>query len=266
MNRGRLPWFACRPGPLLGALAAMEPHEGYVYCIVLFRIYEVGEPIADSDRALARRTGLTPQKVADALAKLCESGKLFRTNDGRLMNEIAQEEISHTKSISRKHAESGKKGGLKTQQNQRTQSSERLSEPQASVEAGSTHLHLHKDTEVSNDTSADVVGEEPKARLFRIGRTILVSFGISEKRTGALIGQWLKTRNDPVGLLAAIQFARDQNVAEPVAYISTVIAKEKPNGTHKPSLVDLAFELAEQARERERAAGIFRSSDVVGSH
>ena len=114
--------------------------------------------------------------------------------------------------------------------------------------------------------SADVVGEEPKARLFRIGKTILVSFGIAEKRTGALIGQWLKTRNDPAGLLAAIQFARDQNVAEPIAYISAVIAKEKSNGNGKQSLVDLAFELAEQARERERAAGIFRPPDIVGSH
>jgi hypothetical protein len=116
--------------------------------------------------------------------------------------------------------------------------------------------------------SADeVVGEDNRAKLFRIGKTILVSFGVTEKRTGALIGQWLKARNDPVGLLAAIQFARDQNVAEPVAYISTLLSKHGGrNGQAKSTLTDLAFDLAEQARERERAAGLHRPDDAVGSH
>lgn len=105
----------------------------------------------------------------------------------------------------------------------------------------------------------DVVGEDPKARLFRVGKTILVSFGIAEKRTGSLLGQWLKSKNDPAGLLAAIQFARDQNVAEPVAYVSTLVnGKGKPNGHGKQDLGELALELADQLRERERAAGIGR--------
>ena len=99
------------------------------------------------------------------------------------------------------------------------------------------------------------VDEDPKAKLFRIGKTALVSFGVSEKRTGSLIGQWLKQRPDPVGLLAAIQYARDQNVAEPVAYISTVISNAKSqNGQHgKQNLSDLAFELADEFEAAERA-------------
>lgn len=121
-----------------------------------------------------------------------------------------------------------------------------------------------EDSEAS--ASADVVGEDPKAKLFRLGKTLLVSFGVQEKRTGALIGQWLKTRNDPIGLLGAMQFARDRNVAEPVAYISTLLKQEKPNGTAKRSLTELAFELAADARELERQAGLHRSDDVVGSH
>ncbi len=124
-----------------------------------------------------------------------------------------------------------------------------------------------KDQDSEAYASADEpVGEDPRAKLFRIGKTILVSFGIAEKRTGALIGQWLKTRNDPSGLLAAIQYARDQSVAEPVAYISAAI-KEKSNGQHRGNrLAELAFELADEARERERAAGLHRSDDVVGGH
>lgn len=101
------------------------------------------------------------------------------------------------------------------------------------------------------------VDEDPKAKLFRVGKTALASFGVAEKRTGSLIGQWLKIRNDPAGLLAAIQYARDQNVAEPVAYISTLI-NGKPNGNAKTNLVDLAGQLADELRAAERAAGISR--------
>lgn len=113
--------------------------------------------------------------------------------------------------------------------------------------------------------AVEPVDEDPKAKLFRIGKTALVSFGIAEKRTGSLIGQWLKTRNDPVGLLAAIQFARDQNVAEPVAYISALLSKGSKNGNGKQSLGDLARELAAKARDQERAAGIFRPDDTLGN-
>lgn len=116
--------------------------------------------------------------------------------------------------------------------------------------------------------SADVVGENDKAKLFRIGKTILVSFGVKEQRTGALIGQWLKAKNDPVGLLAAIQYARDQNIAEPVAYISALLQDEKPKGQKgrgKPNLSELAFELADEIRDRESQAGIIPADDTFGS-
>jgi hypothetical protein len=87
----------------------------------------------------------------------------------------------------------------------------------------------------NEEIEIEVLDESPKARLYREGKTILVSFGLAEKRTGALIGQWLKTKPDPAGLLAAIQFARDQNVAEPVAYISALINEDRKtqHGTHR---------------------------------
>jgi hypothetical protein len=75
-----------------------------------------------------------------------------------------------------------------------------------------------------------VLNEDPKAQLFREGRTLLASFGVAPKQQGSLIGLWLKRRPDPAGVLAAIRFARDQNVAEPVAYISTVINGDKNDG------------------------------------
>lgn len=119
----------------------------------------------------------------------------------------------------------------------------------------------------------EVVGEDPRARLFRIGKPILISFGISEKRTGSLIGQWLKTRNDPLGLLAALMFAREQNVAEPVAYVSAIVHGKGKNGdsngtNRRPgeSLGDLGRRLAARARELELAAGIECADEPFRGH
>lgn len=111
----------------------------------------------------------------------------------------------------------------------------------------------------------EVVNEPPEAKLFRVGKTILVSFGVTERRTGALIGQWLKVKPDPAGLLAAIQYSRDQNVADPIAYVSALVhSKGKSNGHNRETLSDRAGRLADAARELEREAGLGRSAVVVG--
>lgn len=81
-------WFPCQPTPLLGALQAMRPHVGYVYCIVLFRIYEEGGPIKDSVDALTRRTGYRKALVVEALDELFRDGRLVPTGDG-IMNPVA---------------------------------------------------------------------------------------------------------------------------------------------------------------------------------
>ena len=116
------------------------------------------------------------------------------------------------------------------------------------------------------------VDEDSRAKLFRIGKTILISFGVTERRTGGLIGQWLKAQDDPDGLLAALQFARDRNVAEPVAYVSALI-HGKPQGAvngfdRKPgeSLGQLCTRLAAEARKLEAAAGLGRADDAFRGH
>ena len=107
-----------------------------------------------------------------------------------------------------------------------------------------------------------VVGEDPRATLFREGKTLLASFGVAEKRTGALLGQWLKQRDDPEGLLAAIRFARDQNVAEPVAYVSTVF-HGNAHGKRPPTLASAADDLITRAENFERESRA-RSVDRSG--
>ena len=76
-----------------------------------------------------------------------------------------------------------------------------------------------------------IVDEPPKARLFREGKTILVSLGLSESRSGAVIGQWLKKTPDADGILAALVYARDQGVIEPIGYVTRLLnSGGKTNG------------------------------------
>jgi uncharacterized protein YdaU (DUF1376 family) len=80
----RLPWFKCCPEKLLSALTAMESDEGYIYVHILLRIYEVGGPISDPIRALARRAGMTERRATAAINLLIESGKVNMTEDGKI--------------------------------------------------------------------------------------------------------------------------------------------------------------------------------------
>lgn len=80
----RLPWFKCAPEKLLGALSAMTTDEGYIYVHIVLRIYEVGGPISDPVRALARRSGMTERRANAALGLLVESGKVNFTSDGKI--------------------------------------------------------------------------------------------------------------------------------------------------------------------------------------
>jgi len=163
------------------------------------------------------------------------------------------------------YSSDGDKTGAARQQRYYNRHKKKPNAPLTREAASASRPDTDTDSEVST-SAAEVVGEDPKAKLFRVGKTTLVSFGIAEKRTGALLGQWLKTRNDPEGLLAAIQFARDQNVAEPVAYISAVLKQGQSNGIGQKSIGQRAIELADEWRRREREAGFHGSSDDAGSH
>jgi hypothetical protein len=113
-----------------------------------------------------------------------------------------------------------------------------------------------------------IVNEPPKARLFREGKTILVSLGLSESRSGAVIGQWLKRTPDADGILAALVYARDQGVIEPIGYVTRLLnSGGKTNGYRQEEpAAERAYKLAEQARELERQAGFGRQDDVVRRH
>lgn len=107
------------------------------------------------------------------------------------------------------------------------------------------------------------VNEPPKARLFREGKTILVALGVSEKRSGSVIGLWFKNHPDADGILAALTYAYQNNVIEPVAYVTKLL---NTGGKTNGNAADRAFKLADQARNLERQAGLGRQDAPVRSH
>jgi hypothetical protein len=79
----RKPWFRCCPDELLSETAGMDSDAGYVFIILLLRIYANDGPVEDDTRALARRTGLSVKRVATALESLISAGKIIRLEDGK---------------------------------------------------------------------------------------------------------------------------------------------------------------------------------------
>jgi uncharacterized protein YdaU (DUF1376 family) len=266
MNR---PWMPLYVADYRRDTAHLSTAEHGAYLLLIMHYWATGG-LPDDDQQLARIVGMRPadwKRARPTLAAFFSAGWKHK----RIEFELTE---------SARLSAAGKVGGKASGRSRREAKAQRSANDSRTIVERSLNDHandsatireaLHSQREDSDPigSAAEVVGEDQKAKLFRVGKTILVSFGITERRTGALIGQWLKAKNDPVGLLAAIQYAREHNVAEPVAYISTLVnSSRRPNGqTTRQSLSELAFDIAERVRERERAAGIQRPDDFVRSH
>jgi uncharacterized protein YdaU (DUF1376 family) len=107
------PWFRCDPSKLIGALSGMAPDCGYVYTMILLRIYEVGGPIDDDDGVLARRTGLTLKRAAEAISWLIQRGKVQRLISGLLDSETTHEELAYREKLLIDASQAGKESAKK---------------------------------------------------------------------------------------------------------------------------------------------------------
>ena len=94
----RLPWFPCEQTKLLAALAQMQPSEGYVYCVMLLRIYECGGACPDDIDAIATRTRFNKRVTSEALNRLFKAGRLRRDADG-IHNPVADRVIASAQSL-----------------------------------------------------------------------------------------------------------------------------------------------------------------------
>lgn len=106
-------------------------------------------------------------------------------------------------------------------------------------------------------TSGDMV-ETPRAKLFREGKAALLTLNISKARAGGLITEWLSlTKENEVLILDTIKLAQKLAVSDAPSWIlSQLRGKNGPN--RRQSVSELAFDLADEARELERQAGISR--------
>jgi uncharacterized protein YdaU (DUF1376 family) len=143
----RLPWFPCYPSKLLGALAAMTSDEQLVYIVTLLRIYEVGGPVADDAVTLSRRTGLSARRVAAAVARLVETGKLVGDSDRGWMNPVAREEIQEqmrrAETASAKAKTASTKRWKNRQQNQQNENAPSIAKDTSAM-LGDAHKHQHE--------------------------------------------------------------------------------------------------------------------------
>jgi uncharacterized protein YdaU (DUF1376 family) len=151
-------WFRCDSSKLLGAIAGMESDCGYLYTVILLRIYEVGGPISDDERTLARRTGLSPKKVAAALAWLIKYGKIDSLERGLLDSVTTHEEIAYREKLIKDAKKAGntsvkKRAGVlfkkhkQNQQNGATPVERPLNAGLTPVERPSTDIELELDVD-----------------------------------------------------------------------------------------------------------------------
>lgn len=152
----RLPWFHCNPSKWLGAIAGMGADEGYVYSVVLLRVYEVRGPIDDDAECLARRTGLSAKRVAAAMARLFERGKLVHAEGGRYTNPVAQHEIEAAKSAvettSAMRREAAKRRWAKRKQHQQIDDASALLMYGTSTASG---MQTDADKDIDSDSDTD---------------------------------------------------------------------------------------------------------------
>jgi hypothetical protein len=165
----RLPWFRCFPSRLLGALAGMQPDEGYTYAVVLLRIYETGGPVADTSRTLSRRTGLPERRVTTAVEALIASGKIQRLADGRLDSNTTHEEIAWQSDRRGDLSRAGKASALKRAKSTGTGSElDRGEKTQQKQRDGPTAVeHQLNDKEKEGERESSPIGLEEETSSLR---------------------------------------------------------------------------------------------------
>jgi uncharacterized protein YdaU (DUF1376 family) len=96
---------------------------------------------------------------------------------------------------------------------------------------------------------------------------ILMTLGLSERRSGQMIGSWLKQTGDDVQqVLGAIQRARDHRPQEPIPWITRALKSPKvdnakrAHGAHDNFLAGMAAALSERPESR-----LYAGKDSAGS-
>ncbi len=286
----RASWFRCDPSRLLGALAGMEPDSGYLYTVILMRIYEVGGPISDDDGVLSRRTGLSQKRVAAALAWLVAHGKIERRSDGAIDSDTTHDELAFREKSLIDARKAGKESA-KRKQIFRAEKNEQIQQNIATpverpLNVGATSAQqpstdTEKEEELSVDSSRRGAPKRSNAVL-----DCLIAGGLSLETAEGVIAH-RKAKKCPATLLAAQELVKGfQSTGDPEDAARVMVARgwqgfklawyedhkaKNNNGQRngKGSLVDAGIDLirriddAEKRRDAPEARGWPRHEDVV---
>jgi hypothetical protein len=187
-DKNRLPWFECHPEKLLNALAGLASDEGYLYVIVLLRIYEIGGPCPDTVQALANRTHMTARRVERALASLVDIEKLTRTEAG-LVNGFAARVLSKQQVVRKRRSQGAKtaaeKRWGKDKEKQQTENADGTGEH--------AHLHLHLQEPKNKKEDSGGVAPPPKIKTDK-GTRIPNDWTLTPERLAYGLGRGLTER------------------------------------------------------------------------
>jgi hypothetical protein len=114
------------------------------------------------------------------------------------------------------------------------------------------------DTDRTKAEMEATLTDTPRARLFREGKSALLTLNVSESRAGGLIGQWLKLTNDDDQLvLATILRAQNMAVADAPSWILATL-KGKMNERSGPIRANSG---ADQSHSTAIIAGVAAATD-----
>jgi hypothetical protein len=238
-----------------------------------------GHLTVKDDAALAKLVGMTPKTTRKFLKELEKNGVISseKTEKNREISlEIFSPRMVRDYEKHLKRQDDGGKGGnpaLRPEVNHEVKPSDtRGQRPERKEDDASRHKPREGTTEkeeskpssVASSFEAVPLNETPQAKLFRVGKPALISMGVSEKQSGRIIGRWLKQKNDPDGILAALEYAAARGIIEPISYVTKCLSTEPKNGKRKPISPREWLDQHLQQHPSEQSAGGSLPEDIAG--
>ena len=235
------PWHKRYHSDALNGYMGLSLEERGAYTTLLDLMYQSGEPVVDNERLIAGWMQVSLRRYRILRDKLIVSGKIIRLADGRLTNARFQKERENSSKTSRKRAENGSRGGVKSAEVRKKRSV--INVPgQQELQQRSSYTRAFQKPEAReepdgsySDPDGSGANAPPDIRkeLFDEGiRSLIRQTGKPDSRCRALIGKWLKaSRDDCRVVLTKIRQAEVDRVADPVPWIGEAI---KPGWSTDP--------------------------------
>jgi len=160
------PWYKRYPLDFIDGTIGMSLELKGAYCIVIDLIYARGGEIPDDDRWLAGVCGVSVRKWKSLRAALIEAGKIVVEN-GMITNFRARKELETFAKLSRKRAESGRRGGRKRAENDAE--SRKNNDLRKQVLEQKPSIRARKDTDKDTDKEQVLSGESTCSAPARAG-------------------------------------------------------------------------------------------------